>query len=102
MGFFNDLWDFIKSAAKKIGEFISKVFYTIYSGIKYTVECIHEILTKINNSWVGTIADALPFIFELLNFLKKSGADVDVTCYKENFKDMDLDKYGNHKCSIEL
>lgn len=102
MGFFSDLWDFIKWAGKKLTEIISKIFYTIYDGVKYTVECIVKYFTLIKNSWVGTIAEALSFIFDLLDFLESKGADVNVRGYKSRLRDMDLDRYGEHNCDIKI
>lgn len=100
MGFFSDLWDFIKNVSKTLIEIISKVFNTIYEGIKYTVECIVKIITEIINSWILTIDDALPFIFDLLDFLKSKDANMNVSGYKSKLRDMDIYSYGQHNCDI--
>jgi len=102
MGFFSDLWDFIKNAAKKIYKFFSKVFTTVFKGIKFVVECVVNVVTTIKNSWVGTILQALSFIFELLDFFKSKGADVDADEYKREILDMDIRDYGRHRFDIIL
>lgn len=98
MSFFEELWDFIKSGLEKM----SKIFNTVYEGVKFIVECIRKINTEIKNSWVGTIADALPFIFDLLDFLKEKGANINVNGYKSKLKDMDLDNYGDHHFDLKI
>lgn len=98
MGFFSDIWNFLKTAA----DIISKIFYTTYRGVKYVVECLRDIDKEIKNSWVGTILDALPYIIDLLDFLKSKGANLNVNGYKSKLKDMDLDSYGDHHFDLKI
>ena len=98
MSFFKELWNFLKSAC----DLISKIFYTIYEGIKYTVECIRSYFNQIKNSWVGKIIDACPYIFSLLDFLKSNGANINVNGYKSKLKDLDLDNYGEHHFDLKI
>ena len=98
MGFFNELWNFIKSGLR----LMSKIFNTVYRGIKFIVECSRSIYTEIKNSWVGTIAQALPYILDLLDFLKNKGANIDANGYKSKLKDMNLDSYGDHHFDLKI
>ncbi len=102
MGFFSDLWDFIKYALKKVIEFIKKVFTLIYKGVKFVVECIVSKLILLKNTWVGKIIEGLSFIFDLLDFLDKKGADIDTQKYKDELLDMNLDNYGTHTYDIRI
>ena len=102
MGFFSEIWDFIKNALKKIVAFIKKVFSIVYKGIKFIVQCIVSKSALLQNSWVGRIIDGLSFIFDLLDFLDNSGADVDTDEYKRELLDMDLDNYGRHTYEIRV
>lgn len=102
MGFFSDLWDFIKNALKKVIEFIKKVFTLIYKGVKFVVECIVSTLILLKNTWVGKIIEGLSFIFDLLDFLETKGADIDTQQYKDELLDMNLDNYGRHTYDIRI
>lgn len=102
MGFFSDLWDFIKSALKKVVTFLKKVFTMVYKGIKFVVQCIVSMSVLLKNSWFGRIIDGISFIFDLLDFLKSQGADVDTDNYKRELLDMDLDNYGRHTYEIQV
>lgn len=102
MGFFSDLWSFIKKCGRTIYSFFKKIFTVVFKGVKFVVECIVSVITKIKNSWVGTLIDGLSFIFDLIDFLKSKGADVDAERYKQQFKDMNLNSYGNHNVEIQI
>lgn len=100
MGFLSDLWDCIKSVARSIYNFFSKVFSVLYNGIKFIVECIIQKLVTIKNSWIGQLFEGVSFIFELLDFLEDKGADIDTDEYKRELLDMDLKEYGAHRYDI--
>jgi hypothetical protein len=102
MGFFSELWDFIKYALKKVVDFIKKVFSLIYHGIKFVVQCIVSSLILLKNSWVGKIVEGLSFIFDLLDFLEDKGADVDAQKYKDELLDMNLQQYGRHTYNVQI
>jgi len=103
MGFFSDLWEFIKKAAKKIYEFLKKVFSLVFNGIKFIVECIATALKiLLKNSWVGKIVDALKFLFELIDFLDSKGANIDSDRYKRELLDMDINRHGRHTYQIQI
>jgi len=102
MGFFSDLWEFIKNAMKKIYQFLRKIFSLVFNGIKFIVECISNISIFLKNSWVGKIIDGLSFIFKLLDFLDKQGANIDTQQYKDELLDMNIDRYGNHTYEIQI
>ena len=70
MGFFSDLWSFIKKCGRTIYSFFKKIFTVVFKGVKFVVECIVSVITKIKNSWVGKLIDGLSFIFDLIDFLK--------------------------------
>ena len=98
MGFFNELWNLIKSGLT----LISKILKTVYNGVNFIVECSRWIYTEIKNSWVGKIADALPYIYDLLDFLENKGANIDANDYKSKLKDMNLDSYGDHHFDLKI
>ena len=98
MGFFLDLWNFIKTGI----EYLSKIFHTIYEGVKFVVECLRAVIPEIKNSWLGTILEAGPYIFDLLDFLKEKGANLNVNSYKSKFRDMDLNNYGEHHFDLKI
>ena len=98
MGFFLDLWNFIKTGI----EYLSKIFQTIYEGVKFVVECLRAVIPEIKNSWVGTILEAGAYIFDLLDFLKEKGANLNVNSYKSKFRDMDLNNYGEHHFDLKI
>jgi len=98
MSFFKNIWNFLKSS---IGE-ISKIFHTIYNGIKFVVECVRKFCPEIKNTWLGTIAEALGYIVDLLDFLESAGAKIDANSYKSKLKDLDLDKYGDHHFNLTI
>ena len=100
MGFFSDLWDFIKSCARSIYNFFSKVFSIIFKGVRFIVECVIQKLVTIKNSWIGMLFEGVSFIFDLLDFFKSKGADVDVDGYKRELLDMNLKEYGMHRYDI--
>ena len=50
MGFFSEIWDFIKNALKKLVAFIKKVFSIVYKGIKFIVQCIVSKSALLQNS----------------------------------------------------
>ncbi len=102
MGFFSELWDFIKNALKKVYQFLKKLFTFIFKGIKFIVECIVTKLVFLKNTWVGKIIEGLSFLFELLDFLESKGADIDSQRYKDELLDMDLDHYGRHTYEIQI
>lgn len=102
MGFFSELWDFIKNALKKVYQFLKKLFTFIFKGIKFLVECIVTKLVFLKNTWVGKIIEGLSFLFELLDFLESKGADIDSQKYKDELLDMDLDHYGRHTYEIQI
>lgn len=102
MGFFSDLWDFIKKALKNVYQFLKKIFSLVFKGIKFIVECIVSKLIFLKNSWVGKIVEGLSFLFELIDFLSAKGADIDSQKYKEELLDMDLDHYGRHTYEIQI
>ena len=102
MGFFSELWDFIKNALKNVYQFLKKLFTFIFKGIKFLVECIVTKLVFLKNTWVGKIIEGLSFLFELLDFLESKGADIDSQKYKDELLDMDLDHYGRHTYEIQI
>lgn len=102
MGFFSELWDFIKNALKKVYQFLKKVFSLIFQGVKFIVECIVSKLVFLKNSWVGKIVEGLSFLFELIDFLDNKGANIDSQQYKEELLDMDLNHYGRHTYEIQI
>ncbi len=102
MGFFSELWDFIKYALKKVVDFIKKVFSLIYKGIKFVVQCIVSKFILLKNTWVGKIVEGLSFIFDLLDFLESKGADVDAQKYKDELLDMNIQQYGRHTYDVQI
>ena len=102
MGFFSDLWEFIKKAAKKIYEFLKKVFSLVFKGIKFIVECIASYVITLKNSWVGKIVDGLSFLFELIDFLDDKGANIYSDRYKRELLDMDINRHGRHTYEIQI
>ena len=102
MGFFSDLWDFIKNALKKVYQFLKKIFSVVFNGIKFIVECIVSALISLKNSWLGKIVDALSFLFELIDFLDNKGANIDSQKYKDELLDMDINRYGRHTYEIQI
>ena len=98
MGFFNVIWNFLKSVIEEL----IKIFYTVYDGVKYIVKCIRTLIPEIKNTWVGRIIDALSFIFDLLDFLIGQGSNLDLDNYKSKFKDLDLEKYGEHHFDLKI
>jgi hypothetical protein len=102
MGVFAEIWAFIKKCAGKIYNFFKKIFSVVFNGIKFVVECIISVLTTLKNSWFGKLIDGLSFIFDLLDFLERKGADVDSDRYKRELSDMNLNSYGNHRVDIVI
>lgn len=102
MGFFSELWNFIKYALKKVVDFIKKIFSLIYHGVKFVVECIVSGLIYLKNTWVGKIIEGLSFLFDLLDFLKIQGANIDTQRYKDELLDMNLDDYGTHTYDLRI
>ena len=102
MGFFSELWDFIKNALKKVYQFLKKVFSLIFQGVKFIVECLAAVSVLLKNTWYGKIIDGLSFIFDLLEFLENKGADVNADEYKRELLDMDLDNYGRHTYEVKI
>ncbi len=102
MGFFSDLWDFVKNALKKVYQFLRKIFSLVFNGIKFIVECIASVVIQLKNSWVGRIIDALSFLFEVIDFLDNKGANIDSQKYKEELLDMDINRYGNYTYEIQI
>ena len=102
MGFFSDLWSFIKKCGRTIYSFFKKIFTVVFKGVKFVVECIISVLTTLKNSWFGKLIDGLSFIFDLLDFLERKGADVDSDRYKRELSDMNLNSYGNHRVDIVI
>lgn len=98
MSFFKNIWNFLKSSIREI----SKIFHIIYNGINFVVECVRKICPEINNSWYGTIFEALGYIIDLLDFLESAGANINANSYKSKFKDLDLYKYGNHFFNLTI
>jgi len=96
MGFFAELWDFIKRAAKTIYNIIKKIFTTVFNGVMFLVEFIISRLIQLKNSWVGQLFEGIKFIFELIDFLDDKGARIDADGYKRELLDMDLEQYGRH------
>ena len=102
MGFFSELWEFVKNALKKIYQFLKKVFSFVYNGIKFIVECIATFSVFLKNSWVGKIVDALSFLFKLIDFLEEKGANIDSQRYKDELLDMDINRSGRHIYEIQI
>ena len=102
MGFFSDLWDFVKNALKKIYQFIKKIFSLVFNGIKFIVECIASFSVLLKNSWVGKIVDGLSFLFQLIDFLDNKGANIDSQRYKDELLDMDINRSGRHTYEIQI
>lgn len=102
MGFFSELWEFIKYATKQIYKFLKKLFNIVYMGIKFIVECIVAKIILLKNTWVGKIVEGLSFIFKLLDFLESKGADIDTRNYKDELLDMNLEHYGKHTYDIQI
>lgn len=91
MGFFSEIWEFIKSAAKSISKYLFKIFSFFFKGIKIVVECIiKSFSTVLNTTWFGNILQGASFIIELMEFLDDKGADVDIEKYKRELRDMTI------------
>ena len=102
MGVFSDIWEFIKNALRRIGNFLKKIFNIVYKGVKFIVECLAAVSVLLKNTWYGKIIDGLSFIFDLLEFLENKGADVNADEYKRELLDMDLDNYGRHTYEVKI
>ena len=102
MGVFSDIWEFIKNALRRIGNFLKKIFNLVYKGVKFIVECLAAVSVLLKNTWYGKIIDGLSFIFDLLEFLENKGADVNADEYKRELLDMDLDNYGRHTYEVKI
>ena len=101
MGVFSDIWELIKKAGKGIINFFKKIFSFVFNGIKFTVECIFKIISLLKNHWIGLLIDGIKLIYELVEFFKSKGADVDES-YKSRIQDMNINNYGNHQINIEV
>jgi hypothetical protein len=47
------------------------------------------------------LIDGIKLIYELVEFFKSKGADVDES-YKSRIQDMNINNYGNHQINIEV
>jgi len=93
-----EVWNFVKSGL----EVVSKIFNAVYEGVKFIVECISSInIIAKKNSWVETFTKALPYIFDLLYFLKNNGINIDVNSHKSQLKDMNLDNCSDHNFELK-
>ena len=93
-----EVWNFIKSGL----EVMSNIFKAVYEGVKFIVECISSINTIAKkNSWDETFAKALPYIYDLLYFLKNNVINIDVNSHKSELKDKNLDNCGDHNFELK-
>ena len=101
MGLFSDIWELIKEAGKGIFNFFVKIFTFVYNKVKFTVECILKLIPLLKNHWIGKLITGIKLIYDLVQFFKSKGADVDES-YKSKIQDMDINNHGNHQINIEV
>lgn len=102
MGIFGDIWNFIKSCAKSVYNFFKRTFTHFKNGIKFIIDVIVSIVTKIQSGWVGTLIDGVKFVYELISFFKSKGANVDEEDYEAKLRDMNINYYGEHQINVEI
>jgi hypothetical protein len=100
MGIFGDIWNFIKKCAKSVYNFFSKIFHHFSNGIKFIIEVIVQLITKVSTGWFGLAIGGIEFIYELISFFKSKGANVEEEEYREKVNDMNINNYGEHQINI--